>query len=63
MLLNFKGGYTKLCNEPQQLHSEPQLGLKIDKALKNLQRLVHAFSPLNPIIAGILMKIVLMLVP
>ena len=35
----------------------------MNKALKKLHRLVYAFSPFNPLIAGILMKIVLMLVP
>ena len=43
--------------------SERQLRHKVDKALKRLHRLVYAFSPFIPLIAGILMKIVLMLVP
>ena len=59
-------------NEPQQLtssHNDPQQGTathnsdKMIETHKKVHSLVYAFSPLNPLTAGILMKIVLMLVP
>ena len=57
---------TATRNEPQQARasrSEPQLRYKGNKARKKLHTLVYAFSPLSPLTAGVLMKIVLMLVP
>ena len=47
-------------------HNEPQLPTirhKMNKTGKKLHSLVYALSPLNPLTAGILIKIVLMLVP
>ena len=44
-------------------HNDPQLRHKINKTYKKLRSLVYALSPLNHLTAGILMKIVLVLVP
>ena len=42
-------------------HNHPQLRHKMNKTHKKLHSLVNALSPLNPLAAGILMKIVLIL--
>ena len=51
-------------NEPQPPttnHNNPQLRHKMNETHKKLHSLVNASSPLNPLAAGILMKIVLIL--
>ena len=42
-------------------HNDPPLRHKMNKTHKNLHSLVNALSPLNPLAAGILVKIVFML--
>ena len=59
-------GTTTTHKEPQQAttsHSDLQLKHKMSKTHKKLLSLVNALSPLNPLAAGILVKIVLMLAP
>ena len=46
---------------PTTSHNHPQLRHKMNKTYKKLHSLVNALSPLNPLAAGILMKIVLIL--
>ena len=44
-------------------HNNPQLRHKMNETHKKLHSLAYVLSPLNPLTAGILTKIVLMLVP
>ena len=51
-------------NQPQSAttsHNHPQLRHKMNKNHKKLHSLVNVLSPVNPLAAGILMKIVLIL--
>ena len=44
-------------------HNDPELRHKMNETHKKLNSLAYALSPLNPLTARILMKIILMLVP